>query len=228
MNFRIGFLSSIGGHLPRPCLLPPPRPSFLGFFQGLTNRWLSKRVVFADVPPERKPERGYIRNDSPERKPDRNEGTFGCSPGTKTGTRLHSPKPPFHEIALLSPGDFWSQATKRGIVIPTEPLKSLEKSRKRRFVHKMCVHDFWCPLSPPPTQQSGGFSLESVLLQVPQAELRTNSPKIANKQNYEQTGVAETVKVQSCFSQDKFRGSEMPLQIVLLRPRNRSRQQPYY
>ena len=35
----------------------------------------------------------------------RNEGTFACSPGTKTGTRAHSPKPPFHEAALLSPGD---------------------------------------------------------------------------------------------------------------------------
>ena len=35
----------------------------------------------------------------------RNEGTFGCSPGTKTGTRVHSPKPPFYETALLSPGE---------------------------------------------------------------------------------------------------------------------------
>ena len=35
----------------------------------------------------------------------RNEGTFACSPGTKTGTRAHSPKPPFYETALLSPND---------------------------------------------------------------------------------------------------------------------------
>ena len=47
-----------------------------------------------------------------------NEGTFGCSPGTKTGTRVRSrvpgtktgtrarsPKPPFYETALLSPSD---------------------------------------------------------------------------------------------------------------------------
>ena len=54
--------------------------------------------------PERKPERGYVRM-FPRNK-NRNGGTFGCSPGTKTGTRVHSPKPPFYETALLSPGDF--------------------------------------------------------------------------------------------------------------------------
>ena len=40
------------------------------------------------------------------RNENRNEGTFGCSPGTKTGTRVRLPKPPFYETALLSPGDF--------------------------------------------------------------------------------------------------------------------------
>ena len=35
----------------------------------------------------------------------RNEGTFACSPGTKTGTRVHSPKPPFYETALVSPNE---------------------------------------------------------------------------------------------------------------------------
>ena len=29
----------------------------------------------------------------------RNEGTFGCSPVSKTGTRAHSLKPPFDETA---------------------------------------------------------------------------------------------------------------------------------
>ena len=52
----------------------------------------SKRVVLADVPPERQPERGYIRifpwNEN------RNQGTFACSPGTKTGTRVRSHVPP--------------------------------------------------------------------------------------------------------------------------------------
>ena len=67
--------------------------------RGLTKGWFSKRVVLADVPPERKPERGYIRMFP--RNENRNEGTFACSPGTKTGTRVHSPKPPFYETALL-------------------------------------------------------------------------------------------------------------------------------
>ena len=31
----------------------------------------------------------------------RNEGTFACSLRTKTGTRAHSPKPPFYETALV-------------------------------------------------------------------------------------------------------------------------------
>ena len=62
-----------------------------------------KRVVFADVLPERKPERGYVRMFPRNEK--RNEGTFACSPGTKTGTRVHSPKPPFYETILLSPGE---------------------------------------------------------------------------------------------------------------------------
>ena len=43
---------------------------------GVLKRVVSKRVVSADVPPERKPERG-----------------------------VRSPKPPFYETALLSPSD---------------------------------------------------------------------------------------------------------------------------
>ena len=36
------------------------------------------------------------------------KGWFGgCSPGTKTGTRVRSPKPPFYETALLSPSENW-------------------------------------------------------------------------------------------------------------------------
>ena len=72
-------------------------------FRGLAKAWFSRRVVLADVPPERKLEQGYIRmfhwNEN------RNEGTFACSPGTKTGTRVHSPKPPFYKTALLFPLD---------------------------------------------------------------------------------------------------------------------------
>ena len=73
------------------------------YARGFTEGWFSKRVVLADVPSERKPERGYIQM-CPQNQ-NRNEGTFACSPGTKTGTRAHSPKPPFYETALLSPGD---------------------------------------------------------------------------------------------------------------------------
>ena len=39
------------------------------------------------------------------RNENRDEGTFTCSPRMKTGTRAHSPKPPFYEAALLSPGE---------------------------------------------------------------------------------------------------------------------------
>ena len=45
-----------------------------------------------DVPPERKPERGYIRMFP--RDENRHEGTSGCCPGTKTGTRARSHVPP--------------------------------------------------------------------------------------------------------------------------------------
>ena len=37
-------------------------------------------------------------------------GFGGCSPGTKTGTRVRSPKPPFYETALLSPSEFCQSA----------------------------------------------------------------------------------------------------------------------
>ena len=67
----------------------------------LTVRWFHKRVVFqkggfgSAVPPERKPERGYVR----------------MSPGSKTGTRVHWPKPPCYETALPSPLEQWSSFT---------------------------------------------------------------------------------------------------------------------
>ena len=52
---------------------------------GVRKRVVSKRVVWADVPRYQKPERGYIRM-FPGTK-NWNEGTFGCSPVPKTGTR---------------------------------------------------------------------------------------------------------------------------------------------
>ena len=36
---------------------------------GVRKRVVSKRVVSADVPPERKPERGYVRQNHPFTKP---------------------------------------------------------------------------------------------------------------------------------------------------------------
>ena len=74
------------------------------FFGGWQKGGFPKRVVLPDVPPERKPERGYIRMFP--RNENRNESTFACSPGTKTGTRAQAPTPPFYETALLSPSEF--------------------------------------------------------------------------------------------------------------------------
>ena len=73
-------------------------------------------------------------------------------------------------------------------------------NRKRQFVHKMFVHNFRAAKPPLPNQQSDGFPLE-FLLKGPQTELRTLSQnceqtlqKVANKQNYEQTGVSEAIQ----------------------------------
>ena len=40
-------------------------------------------------------------------------GFGGCSSGTRTGTRVRSPKPPFYETALLSPSEPMSMIDKR-------------------------------------------------------------------------------------------------------------------
>ena len=89
-----------------------PNPTFLiravghflfsANFLGLTKGCFQKGGL-ADVPPEREPERGFIRMFPRNEK--RNEGTFACSPGTKTGARARSPKPSFYETALLSPSE---------------------------------------------------------------------------------------------------------------------------
>ena len=61
--------------------------------------------------------------------------------------------------------------------------------------------------SPLPKQRNDGFPLE-FLLKGPenktgntQSKLRTNCPKIANKQNYEQMGVSEFQSISVSFSQ---------------------------
>ena len=71
---------------------------------GLTKGWFPKGWFWRMFP------RNENRNEgtfgcSPGTTKNQNEGTFGCSPGAKTGTRAHSPKPPFYETALLSPSD---------------------------------------------------------------------------------------------------------------------------
>ena len=52
--------------------------------RGFTKGWFSSRMVLADVPPERKLERGYIP----------------MFPRNETRTRVHSPKPP-HPLKAL-------------------------------------------------------------------------------------------------------------------------------
>ena len=78
----------------------PPPPPYMREISGVDNRVVSKRVVLEDVPPEGKQEQGYLRMFPGAN--NRNKGAFACSPGTKTGTRVRSPKPPFYETALLS------------------------------------------------------------------------------------------------------------------------------
>ena len=91
------FQLGIGTGLRRPYL----RKELPQEESGVDNRVVSKRVVLADVPLERKPERGYIRMFP--RNENWNEGTFACSPGTKTRTRARSPKPPFTKPPFYLP-----------------------------------------------------------------------------------------------------------------------------
>ena len=84
----------------RTCKVCPLLRSIALFLGGSKQGWFSKRGfrgcspgmktgtrVHSDVPPERKPERGYVR----------------MFPGTKTGTRVHSPNHPFTKPPLCLP-----------------------------------------------------------------------------------------------------------------------------
>ena len=65
------------GHCPAPCVVGcvaaqaffSRRVSAISLksrvFRGFAKRVVSKRVVSADVPPEREPERGYVRQNHP-------------------------------------------------------------------------------------------------------------------------------------------------------------------
>ena len=68
--------------------------------------------------------------------------------------------------------------------------------RKRQFVHKIVVHNFcapWPPSQPAKWWISSWISIKRTSNRIAntQPKLRTNPPKIANKQNYEQTGVSD-------------------------------------
>ena len=57
-----------------------------------------------------------------------------------------------------------------------KPFAILSNYRKRQFVHKVFVHNFGTPSTPPPpNQQRDGFSLEFLLIKAPQTESRTLS-----------------------------------------------------
>ena len=69
---------------------------------GGSQEVVFQRVLLAAVPPERKPERGvHSRVNSPGTKSER--GYVCMFPRNKTGTRLHSPKPPFYETVSNRP-----------------------------------------------------------------------------------------------------------------------------
>ena len=46
-----------------------------------------------------------VRSDVPQERKTGTRVRSHVPPERKTGTRVHSPKPPFYETALLSPGD---------------------------------------------------------------------------------------------------------------------------
>ena len=82
-------------------------PFFLLFraqYRRNLQGWFPKVWFWRMFPQNENPERGCVRMFP--RNENRNEGTlFACSPRTKTGTRAHSPRPPFTKPPLLSPGD---------------------------------------------------------------------------------------------------------------------------
>ena len=70
--------------------------------QGFCKRVVSQRVVLADVPwtPKTGTRAQKKRTDGTK---SRNEGTKDGATVQETGTRAHSPKPPFYKTALLFP-----------------------------------------------------------------------------------------------------------------------------
>ena len=72
----------------------PSRPKCLWLLAGVDKRVVFQMGGFGGCSPGTKTGT-RVHSDVPlERQPER--GSFPCSPGTKTGTRVHSPKPPFY------------------------------------------------------------------------------------------------------------------------------------
>ena len=76
----------------------------IGKLSGVDKMMFSKKVVLAAGTKTGT----RVHSDVP-RNENRNEGTFACSPRTKTATRVRSPQPPFYETILLSPSEISSQ-----------------------------------------------------------------------------------------------------------------------
>ena len=81
------------------CVFERKEPDLEPPLLGVRKRVVSKRVVLADVPRQREPERGYKKWNDGNKK--RNEGTFA--------------KPPFCKTALLFPLDSKSQQNTRDV-----------------------------------------------------------------------------------------------------------------
>ena len=147
---------TVGAALETPKWVPKQtgtkRPSFKS---GVRKRAVSKSVVLADALLYQKPKRGYKNR---ERRT------------TRTGTRAHSPKPPFYKTALVFPLSPRHTRNMLCIVIGNASLFT------------KILFTIFVPINPPPlpNQENEGFPLE-FLLEGPQTELRTLS------QNCEQT-----------------------------------------
>ena len=118
---------------------------------GFPKVWLPKRVVLADVPPERKPERGYVRMFP--RNENRNEGTFAK-------TTLN------YETALLSTSDSLEEslASLRNPFAPCRGQNPLKREKrisefKETISHHPCKRP--CRLQSPGTPKPQKCMLKS-------------------------------------------------------------------
>ena len=76
-------------------------PLVLLDFAALQNRGATWNNEVKSPLPWRLPMNSMTHGQGNTLKENRNEGTFGCSLVPKTGTRAHSPKPPFYKTGLL-------------------------------------------------------------------------------------------------------------------------------